>query len=258
MVSCLQEWKRRVARRSLQATEYLSSYGPKLAPESASEGVFFAQMRSFADIQTAAPDQAPAAPAPAPFTQQASVPARAAVPATAVSPAEAEAAPASDAAAPQGAAEAAGGARNESAGSSPCDALEGGPAEWMQTGGAMGLACAQQVTDSPALCSGSAPFPSSSGSLTVSVALLCARCTHTRDNVGTSAISLLVLLHVPFWSVSRPPCCSTLLAYITPAAAHKNNPLCCSGPWARMLRKEPHGTPTQDTRWRGRGRGPPL
>ena len=122
---------------------HLSSYGPELAPESASEGIFFAQMRSFADIQTAAPDQAPAA---APFTQPASVIARAPASATAVSPAEAEAA------AFQGAAEAVGAARSESAGSLPCDALKGGPAEWMKTGGAMGLACAQQVTYSTPCC----------------------------------------------------------------------------------------------------------
>ncbi len=139
---------KKVARRSLQAMEpHLSSYGPELAPESASEGVFFAQMRSFVDIQTAAPDLAPAAPAPSTSAQPTSYSARAPVPATAVSPAEAEAAPVADAAASQGVAEAAGGARNESAGSSPCDVLEGGPAEWMKTGGAMGLTCAQQVAE---------------------------------------------------------------------------------------------------------------
>ena len=153
----VQEWVQRVARRSLQAFEPSPfSYGPELAPESASEGEFFAQARSFENIHSAAPGQALAAPAPAAYTHPASVVAQAPVPDTAVPHAETAAAPAassasnlaSESAAAQGASEAAGRARNESAGSSPCDGLEGGPTEWMKNEGAMGLACAQQVSQS--------------------------------------------------------------------------------------------------------------
>ena len=146
----MQEWRNRVARRSLQAAEpNLLGYGPELAPESASEGVFFAQIHSFEHLPTAVPDQAPAAPAPAPHTPPASATARAQVPATAVPPAETAAAPAAGSATLGGAAEAAGSTRSAAVGASPCDSLEGGPTEWMKTGGAMGFACAQQVTASP-------------------------------------------------------------------------------------------------------------
>ena len=144
----MQEWIKKVSRRTLQAMEPTPfGYGRELAPDASGEGVFFAQIRSFEHIHSAAPDQAPAAPASAPHTQPASPVANAPVPATAVSPAETEAFSAPSSAAPQDAAEtAAGTGGNDMVGSTPCDGLEGDPAEWMRSLGAMGFACAQQVS----------------------------------------------------------------------------------------------------------------
>ena len=136
-----------MSRRSLQALQPSPfSYGPELAPDSASGGEFFAQIHSFEPVLSAAPDQAPATPASAPSTQPGAALATAPLPATAVSPAETEAGPAPGLAAPKDAAETAVGAGNDTSGSSPCDGLDGEPTEWMRSGGAMGLACAQQVS----------------------------------------------------------------------------------------------------------------
>jgi len=140
----MQEWRKRVSGRTLKGGGAgVSSYTTELAP-----GVADVDATSAA-LVSAAPILAPTAPAPAPYTQPDS--AEGDIPDAALDSASAEdlAAQAPGPIPYEITPQALEAARNENNETSPCDALKGSPAEWMQSGGALGFACAQQVSTSP-------------------------------------------------------------------------------------------------------------
>lgn len=140
----MQEWRKRVSGRSLKDSGAgVSSYTTELAP-----GVTDMDASSAA-LVSAAPVMAPTAPAPTPYTQPDSAEGESFDAALDSASAEVSAAQAPGAIPYEIAAQALEAARNGTNGTSPCDALTGSPAEWMRSGGALGFACAQQVSTSP-------------------------------------------------------------------------------------------------------------